>query len=68
MEPERISADEVRRRMSGGEAVTFVDARSASAWQQADQQIPGSIRVPPDEVASHMDRVPRNGLVVAYCT
>lgn len=68
MEPQRISPEEVRRRQANGDPVVFVDARSATSWQQADRQIPGSIRVPPDEVVSHMNRVPRNGLVVTYCT
>lgn len=68
MEPQRISPEEVRQRQANGERVVFVDARSAASWQQADRQIPGSIRVPPDEVASHMKQVPRNGLIITYCT
>ena len=46
----------------------FVDARSAESWSKAESQIPGSVRVPPDEVAGHVDGVPRGRAVVTYCT
>jgi hypothetical protein len=66
--PPRITVDEVRARQKRGERVIFVDARSAAAWDQATEQIPGSIRVPPDAPEQFMAAVPRDGVVVAYCT
>ncbi len=68
MEPRRISAEEVKRRLDAGEAITFLDSRSDSAWQNATLQIPKSIRVPPNDVDSYLDDIPRDGLVVPYCT
>jgi len=68
MEPQRITAEEVKRRIDSGEAVVFLDTRSDDAWRQATQEIPNSIRVPPDGVASHYDEIPRRSLVVPYCT
>ena len=68
MEPQRITADEVKRREDSGEAITFLDARADDAWRKAELQIRGSIRVPPDEVGTRVDRIPRRGLVVPYCT
>jgi len=68
MEPQRITADEVKRRMDSGEAIAFLDARADEAWRKAELQIPGSIRVPPDDVGAQVDRIPRRGLIVPYCT
>jgi rhodanese-related sulfurtransferase len=67
-EPQRISVEEVKRRLDSGEAVAFLDARADEAWQKAEAQIPGSIRVPPDAVEAHLDAIPKRGLIVPYCT
>ncbi|HEY7791230.1 MAG TPA: rhodanese-like domain-containing protein [Vicinamibacterales bacterium] len=67
-EPQRITATDVKRRLDRGEPITFVDTRAEEAWRKADAQIPGSIRVPPDEVEAHLRDIPRKGLVVTYCT
>jgi hypothetical protein len=68
MEPQRIAPDEVKRRLDAGEAIVFLDARSNDAWQKAEVQIPESIRVPPDSAEAYLDRIPRRGLIVPYCT
>lgn len=68
MEPRRITPDEVKRRLDSGEHITFLDARSDDAWRKAILQIPGSIRVPPDEVEHHLDEIPQGTLIVSYCT
>jgi rhodanese-related sulfurtransferase len=68
MEVTRITVDEVRERLARGEALAIVDARSAESWEKAETQIPGSFRVPPDDVAGHAASVPRGRAVVAYCT
>ncbi len=68
MEPQRISADEVKRRIDAGERVVFLDSRAEHAWQDAEAEIPGSIRVPPDDPEAYLDAIPRDGLIVPYCT
>jgi hypothetical protein len=68
MEPQRITADEVKRRINSGEAVVFLDSRGEDAWQKAELQIPKSIRVPPGAVEALLDEIPRRGLIVPYCT
>jgi rhodanese-related sulfurtransferase len=68
MEITRITVDEVRERLARGEPLTIVDARSADAWENAETQIPGSVRVPPDDVAGHVGQVPRERAIVTYCT
>ena len=68
MQPRRITVEEVKSAMDQEHAPVFVDARSADAFAKATEQIPGSIRVPPDEVKSRLDAIPRGRPVVAYCT
>ena len=68
MEVTRITVDEVRERLARGEPLAIVDARSAESWGKAKTQIPGSVRVPPDEVAQRADAVPKGRAVVTYCT
>ena len=68
MAVQRITAEELKRRMDAHEPLTVLDTRAPDAWKNSDVQVPGSIRVPPDEVAKHLSEIPRDGLVVAYCT
>jgi rhodanese-related sulfurtransferase len=68
MEPQRISVDELKRRLDSGESIAFIDARAGDAWQRAEVQIPGAIRVPPDEAEAHLNEIPTRRLVVPYCT
>lgn len=67
-EPQRVAADEIKRRLDDGGHVIFLDARADDAWQKATEQIPESRRVPPDDVDSHIDGLPKDALIVTYCT
>ncbi|HXG64043.1 MAG TPA: rhodanese-like domain-containing protein [Blastocatellia bacterium] len=68
MEPTRITVEEVRERMGRGEPFTFIDARNPKAWGEADQKLPGAIRVPADEVDKHLAEIPHDRAIVTYCT
>lgn len=68
MEPRRISVIELKRRLDAHEPVVVIDARALDAWNRSDVQLPGAIRVPPDEVDRHLSEIPRGTLVVPYCT
>jgi rhodanese-related sulfurtransferase len=68
MEPDRISIDELKRRMGRNEQIVFIDARSPQAYEESDLQIPGSVRVAPDDAETRVDEIPRHGLIVPYCT
>lgn len=68
MEPERITPDEAQRMWASGAPVAFVDARSAESWAKASRQIPGSVRVPPDDVESRLAQVPQGKTIITYCT
>lgn len=68
MEATRITTDEVRERLERGEQFTFVDTRNPTAWAESDQKLPNAVRVPAEEVAEHLNEIPKDRAVITYCT
>ena len=68
MEATRITTDEVRARLDRGEQFTFVDTRNPVAWGEAEEKLPNALRVPADQVAAHLDQIPKDRAVITYCT
>jgi rhodanese-related sulfurtransferase len=64
----KLTADEVKQQLDHGESLIFIDARSAESWGKSDQQIPGSLRVPPDEVEKFVAALPKEATMITYCT
>ena len=68
MEVTRITTDEVKERMDRGEEFAFVDTRNPTAWGESDKKLPHAIRVPAEELAQHLNEIPRDRAVITYCT
>ena len=68
MEPIRITVDELKKRMDRRETVAFVDSRNSKAWEETDATVPGCIRIPADAVAQNFQKLPKDRLIVTYCT
>lgn len=68
MIPTRISASETKRRLDQGELVFFIDTRSPAAWEASGIKIPGAHRIHYSEMERHLYQIPRNRLIVTYCT
>lgn len=68
MEATRVTVDEIKERMDRGERFTFVDTRNPQAWGEAETKLPGALRVPADEVERHLKEIPRDRVVITYCT
>ena len=66
--PGRITVDELSDALSGDDPPIVVDVRSRSAYAQAHAQIPGSVRVRPDEIDLWAADQTTDRLVVLYCT
>jgi rhodanese-related sulfurtransferase len=64
----RITVDEVLERRRRGEPFTFVDTRNPKAWGEAQTKLPGAVRVPAEEVEQHLSEIPRDRVVITYCT
>ncbi|MCH8825407.1 MAG: cation:proton antiporter [Chloroflexi bacterium] len=68
----RVTAEELDRMLSSAEPPIVLDVRSRSTYEHDDAEIPGSVRVLPDQALDWIaDELPK-GLtsrqVVAYCT
>jgi rhodanese-related sulfurtransferase len=68
MEPTRVTAEEIKERMDRGEPFAFVDTRNPQAWGDAATKLPGAVRVPAGEVGQHLSEIPRDRVVITYCT
>lgn len=61
----RIGIDEVRQ---GKKPIAFVDARSTTALARNPLQVPGAIHVPAKNLDENLKRLPRDRVLVTYCT
>jgi rhodanese-related sulfurtransferase len=68
MAKNKITAKEAHHLYSSGDPVVFVDSRNPKAWGTSDVKLPRAIRVPADDVESHINEIDRNATVVTYCT
>jgi rhodanese-related sulfurtransferase len=66
--PERISPGEVRKRLDRGEPIFFIDTRNIHDWGASDVKIPGARRIHYSELKQHINELPRDRLIVTYCT
>jgi len=64
----RITPDELKKRMDAGEQFTLIDVRNPQAWAGSDTMMPHAIRVPADDLESHLSHIPKNRPIVTYCT
>jgi membrane protein DedA with SNARE-associated domain/rhodanese-related sulfurtransferase len=62
----RISVQELRRLLEGGEPPAIVDVRTTRSF--AATHIPGALRMTLDEVDSQLAALPRDREIVLYCT
>ena len=61
----RITAEELHKLWEKND-VLIIDTRAEAAYK--DEQIKGSISVPSNDVGNRIDELPRNKMIVAYCT
>jgi|SRR5471030_1588183 3-mercaptopyruvate sulfurtransferase SseA len=64
-EARRITAEELHK-LWDKKDVLIIDTRGEPDYKAS--HIPGSISVPASEVATKLEELPRNKMIVAYCT
>lgn len=64
----KVTAEEIKKRMDGGQQVTVVDSRAPHAWDDSDVKAAGAVRIPPDDVEKHVADLSPDDYVVVYCT
>jgi hypothetical protein len=62
----KVNADRAKALADQGRAV-FLDTRSPEDWARGDRQLPGSLRVAPEQVPTRATWRPGMS-VIAYCT
>jgi hypothetical protein len=62
----RITVDDLWQRIQGGEAVVVVDARGLDDYNL--KHIAGAISMPEGEVSRRANELPKDSLLVFYCT
>jgi rhodanese-related sulfurtransferase len=67
-EIDRVTIDEVKKRMDRGEPILFIDTRNSQDWSASDVKLPGALRIHFSELEQHLDELPRDRLIVTYCT
>jgi hypothetical protein len=63
----RISREEVKRRLDGGEPLTLLDVRQPAQVALAPETLPKTVQIPPDEVEQRLSELPPDREVVVYC-
>jgi predicted sulfurtransferase len=64
-EVQRIDAAEAKKLVDKGEAV-LIDVRARAAWDMGHVQ--GALHMPGDEIAARLSELPKNKLIITYCT
>ena len=63
-----MSVRDLKRRLDRGEETLVLDVRHAGTREDLPGSIPGSVRIPPEELPERYGELPRDRLIVAYCT
>lgn len=65
---ERITPEELEKKLHGGEEVVIVDLRHSVEFEAEPQTIPGALRMSIRELEERHGEIPRDREVVLYCT
>ncbi len=64
----RVTPQEVKAEQDRGERVVLVDVRQPGAYESSPYEIPGAIRISPDQVEQRYGSLPRDTRIVTFCT
>lgn len=64
----RISIQELKEKMDGGDRIVILDVRSAQDYTPSPNKIRGAIRIPVDQLKSRYTELPAAAEIVTYCT
>jgi membrane protein DedA with SNARE-associated domain/rhodanese-related sulfurtransferase len=64
----RISVEDLKKKIDGGERLTIVDLRRTVDFEADPEKIPGALRMDSHELRDKSKRLPRDHEVILYCT
>jgi rhodanese-like protein len=65
---DRISPEELRRKLEAGEPIAIVDLRHRLDFEADPRTLPGALRFEAPDLAQRHEEIPRDRDVVLYCT
>ncbi len=68
MNLKRISVADIKKRLDRGEPILFIDTRNSEDWGKADFKVPGAMRIHYSEMEKHLGELPKDRLIITYCT
>lgn len=63
----RIDVAEAKALVDSGEAI-ILDVVASHVWPSISRTIRGSIRIAPEEIKDRFGELPRDKIIIAYCT
>ena len=63
-----LSVTQLKRKLDLGEDVVVVDVRQPGGYLDYPYAIPGSVSILPAELPERYEELPRDKLIVTYCT
>lgn len=63
----RIDAARAKALVDSGEAI-ILDVVASHVWPAMSRTIQGSIRMPPEEIEQRFRELPRDKIIIPYCT
>ena len=67
-DPAPITVAEARERLQSNAAVVLLDVRSRKEWEESAVKLPKALRVPANEIGDYLRRMPKDALIIPYCT
>lgn len=65
---DRITIDQLKKIMDAKEEVVIIDNRNGSAYTGSTVKIKGAIHITIDEIEAKVKDLPKNKLIITYCT
>lgn len=62
-----ITVDDLRLRLSKQESVTILDVRGKD-YDSSTTKIKGATRIAPEDLSKHLSSLPKNKMIVTYCS
>jgi rhodanese-related sulfurtransferase len=64
----RTTVEQLKRKLDAGEKVIVLDVRSDADYRGSLVKIPGAVRIPPEQIGTHLSEISKENEVVAYCS
>ncbi len=68
MNLKRISVEEIKKRLDKNEQIMFIDTRNEEDWGKSNVKVAGAQRLHYSQLGNHLAELPKDRLIITYCT